>query len=205
MPRNVLRPLQIRRKTEMNMLARQIAFFAVLVSVPVGAWAFVFQPRNVEISAARNDVEVKLAQLEELREVEEINEDLELTLEQLQGALSDLRARIPDAAGIEDVLRRISEIAQENQLVVRSFKREKAITSAHYTEMPLKTVIEGEFKGIQRFLYDLEAMPRITRILDLSIERPGAMTRGRDQLPEGHVRADMTITIYAEPGKEIEQ
>lgn len=189
----------------MNMLARQVAFFAVLVAVPVGAWAFVFQPRNAEINAARNDVEVKLAQLEELREVEAINEDLEFTLEQLQGALTDLRARIPDAAGIEDVLRRIAEIAAENQLVVRSFKRENTVPSAHYTEMPLKTVIEGEFQGIHRFLYDLEAMPRITRILDLSIERPGMMTRSRDQLPEGHVSAEMTITIYAEPVEETEQ
>jgi len=189
----------------MNNLARQIAFFAVLIAVPVGAWAFVFQPRNTEIAAARKDVQIKLAQLEELREVESINADLEATLEQLQSALTDLRARIPDAAGIEDVLRRIAEIAQQNQLVVRSFKREKAVPAAHYTEMPLKTVIEGEYQGIQRFLYDLEAMPRITRILDLSIERPGAMNRGRDQLPEGHVRAQMTITIYAEPGKETEQ
>lgn len=189
----------------MNMIARQVAFFAVLIAVPVGAWAFVFHPRNVEIGVARNDVEVKLAQLEELRQVESINADLETTLEQLQGALSDLRARIPDAAGIEDVLRRIAEIAQENQLVVRSFNREKAVPAAHYTEMPLKTVIEGEFQGIQRFLYDLEAMPRITRILALTIEQPGVMTRGREELPEGHLRAEMTITIYAEPGKETEQ
>lgn len=189
----------------MKMIVRQVAFFAVLIAVPVGAWVFVFHPRNVEISAARSNVELKLAQLEELREVETINEDLETMLEQLQGALTDLRARIPDVAGIEDVLRRIAEIAQENQIVVRSFKREKAVPAAHYTEMPLKTVLEGEFHGIQRFLYDLEAMPRITRILALTIEKPGAMTRGRVGIPEGHVRAEMTITIYAEPGKETGQ
>lgn len=186
----------------MNTLARQIAFIAVVIAVPVGAWAFVFHPRNVEISAARQDVDLKLAQLEELRKVESINEDLEFTLEQLQGALTDLRARIPDAAGIEDVLRRIAEIAQENQLVVRSFNREKAVSAAHYTEMPLKTVIEGNFHGIQRFLYDLEGMSRITRILALTLEGPEGMNRGRTELPEGHVRAEMMIAIYAEPDKE---
>jgi Tfp pilus assembly protein PilO len=190
----------------MNKMLRQIAFFAVLMAVPLGAWAFVFRPRNAEIAMARADVDLRLIQLEELREVETINEDLEQTLEQLNSALMDLRARIPDAAGIEDILRRIAEITQENQLVVRSFKREKTVESAHYVEMPLKTVIEGSFEGIHRFLVDLERMPRITRILDMKIENPniGKMTRGNDQIAEGDVRAEMTITIYADLEKETQ-
>lgn len=190
----------------MNKMLRQVAFFAVLMAVPLGAWAFVFRPRNAEIAMARADVDLRLIQLEELREVETINEDLEQTLEQLNSALMDLRARIPDAAGIEDILRRIAEITQENQLVVRSFKREKTVDSAHYVEMPLKTVIEGSFEGIHRFLVDLERMPRITRILDMKIENPniGKMTRGNDQIAEGDVRAEMTITIYADLEKETQ-
>jgi Tfp pilus assembly protein PilO len=190
----------------MNKMLRQIAFFAVLMAVPLGAWAFVFRPRNAEIAMARADVDLRLIQLEELREVETINDDLEQTLEQLNSALMDLRARIPDAAGIEDILRRIAEITQENQLVVRSFKREKTVDSAHYVEMPLKTVIEGSFEGIHRFLVDLERMPRITRILDMKIENPniGKMTRGSDKIAEGDVRAEMTITIYADLEKETQ-
>ena len=190
----------------MNKMLRQIALFAVLMAVPLGAWAFVFRPRNAEIAMARADVDLRLIQLEELREVETINDDLEQTLEQLNSALMDLRARIPDAAGIEDILRRIAEITQENQLVVRSFKREKTVDSAHYVEMPLKTVIEGSFEGIHRFLVDLERMPRITRILDMKIENPniGKMTRGSDKIAEGDVRAEMTITIYADLEKETQ-
>ncbi|MEC8819047.1 MAG: hypothetical protein VXX30_08140, partial [Planctomycetota bacterium] len=101
----------------MSNRTRQVLFFVILVGVPIGAWAFVFHPRNQAISAARIDVDLKRAQLEELREVEAINADLETTLATLQSALRQLRARIPDAAGVEDVLRRIAEIAQQNRLV----------------------------------------------------------------------------------------
>lgn len=189
----------------MTHMIRQFAFFAVLLAVPIGAWAFVFRPRNAEIATARLDVDMKLIQLDELREVETINEDLEATLTQLQDALSELRARIPDAAGIEDVLRRIAEITQQNHLVVRSFKREQTVPAAHYSEMPLKTVIEGPFHGIHRFLVDLERMPRITRILDMKLEKPSKkMTRGREELADGDIRAEMTITIYSDPDKETE-
>ena len=48
---------------------RQVLFFVILVGVPIGAWAFVFHPRNQAISAARIDVDLKRAQLEELREL----------------------------------------------------------------------------------------------------------------------------------------
>lgn len=191
----------------MNHMLRQIAFYAVLLAVPLGAWAFVFRPRNSEIAMARADVDMKLIQLEDLREVETINEDLEATLLHLESALAELRARIPDAAGIEDVLRRIAEITQENKLVVRSFKREKTVASAHYIELPMKTVIEGPYDGIHRFLIDLESMPRITRILDMTIENPNTnkMTRGSGGLSSGEVRAEMTITIYADPDKQEDQ
>ncbi|MEE2681816.1 MAG: type 4a pilus biogenesis protein PilO [Planctomycetota bacterium] len=181
---------------------RQAIFFAILLAVPLGAWAFVFHPRNQAIAAARSDVDLKVSQLQELREVESINASLEVTLGSLQSALHDLRARIPDAAGVEDVLRRIAEIAQQNELVIRSFKRQEAVDSAHYTEMSLETVIEGPFSGVHQFLFDLEGMPRITRILDMTIEKPARMVRGSNQIPPGHVRSEMTITIYAEPEKE---
>ena len=49
-------------------------------------------------------------------------------------------------------------MATENQLVVRSFKRERAVPGAHYTEMPLATVIEGRFAGIHQFLHDLNRL-----------------------------------------------
>ena len=188
----------------MNHTIRQFAFLAVLVAVPVSAWAFVFRPRNQEIAMARADVDLRLIQLEELREVEMINSDLEVTLQQLEGALDDLRARIPDVAGVEDVLRRIAEITGEHDLVVRSFRREKTVTSNHYAELPLKTVIEGSFHGIHRFLIDLERIPRITRILDLRIENPDfdRMTRSGARIATGEVRAEMTITIYADQAKE---
>jgi Tfp pilus assembly protein PilO len=186
----------------MNNNTRQIIFFVILIAVPLGAWIFVFHPRNQAIASARVDVDLKVAQLEELREVESINANLEVTLGDLQFALEDLRARIPDAAGVEDVLRRIAEIAQDNKLVIRSFRREKGVTAAHYTEMPLETVIEGLFSGVHQFLFDLERMPRITRILDMNIEKPARMVRGSNQLSNGHIRAEMTITIYADPEKE---
>ena len=186
----------------MNNNTRQIIFFSILLAVPLGAWVFVFHPRNQAIAAARLDVDLKVMQLEELREVESINANLEVTLGSLQSALTDLRARIPDATGVEDVLRRIAEIAQENKLVIRSFKRQQAVDSAHYTEMSLETVIEGPFSGIHQFLFDLERMPRITRILDMTIEKPTRMVRGSSQVAQGHIRSEMTITIYAEPEKE---
>ena len=57
----------------MKFFTRQTAFIMILLAVPLGAWTFVFKPRNADIAAARIDIDIKLAQLDDLHAIETID------------------------------------------------------------------------------------------------------------------------------------
>ena len=68
-------------------------------------------------------------------------------------------------------------------------------------ELPLKTVIEGNFDGFYQFLLDLESLPRITRVHQLKILKLGMGPRDNDQITVGGaMRAEFTLSIYFNDG-----
>jgi type IV pilus assembly protein PilO len=183
----------------MKLGIREIAFLLVLAAIPVAAWFFVFEPRNQDIEESRQEIakmETTLVRLDQLtREVGDVRE----AISEAEVRLAEFRQNIPDADEVDDMLAEIHRIGERNSLSIAS------IEDQGYAEIPLSMQIEGQFKGLYRFLIDLERLPRIIRVQNLELERNMVESRGRkvdDEVVHGMIDASMTLVIYCEGGME---
>jgi type IV pilus assembly protein PilO len=181
---------------------RDLIFAGVLLGVPVASYLFVFSPRNAQIKQAKTEIEAKQARLMDLSKLTGRIPDLGKEIQNWEEALKRLDEKLPDEEGVDAILGQITEIAQGNKLVVKNVKGEKAIPAALYMELPLRTTIEGSFDGFYQFLLDIEALPRITRVHNLTMARLEP-ERGEDKpIAPGSMRAEFVLSIYFDGGDQ---
>ena len=143
---------------------RELIFFIVLFTVPIASYFYVFKPKNEEISAAREEMRIKMARLDQLADVVSKIDDIGAAIEVGRESIAMIEAKLPSARDVEGILQQVWQIADRNALTVRSVKSEAPVPAALYMELPLRVVMEGQFDGFYEFLLELEKLPRITRI-----------------------------------------
>ena len=174
---------------------RELIFMIVLLAVPLASYMYVFKPRNEEIRQARQEVEVKQARLNRLREVSSRIDDVESAIRQGEIAIDVIESKLPSKQDVEVILEDIWKITKKHRLAVKSIKNEKQLSSATYKEQPLRVTIEGSFTGFYEFLLELEKLDRITRVHHLKIMRMSA-GRGGSSAARGAIKAEFTLSIY---------
>ncbi|HAC09223.1 MAG: type 4a pilus biogenesis protein PilO [Phycisphaeraceae bacterium] len=185
----------------MKLGIREMIFLLVLAAIPVAAWFFVFEPRNQDIEQSRREIaqmETTLVRLDQL--TDEVG-DVRTAIDEAELRLADFRRNIPDANEVDDMLAEIHRIGERNALGISSIRALNRTETQGYAEIPLSLEIDGSFRGLYRFLIDLERLPRITRVRDLKLERNLVESRGRgddDDTPAGQIDASMTVVIYCE-------
>jgi len=181
----------------MNTTARQIGFFVALLGIPLTAWYTVFRPQNVDIAEAMQDIATRQSQLDRIAKLAERIPDLMAALVTGEQLVQQIEAQLPRRRDVEGVLENIWQIAERNGMQVRSVKTKPPVPSAVYMELPLEVSMDGPFEGFYRFLLELETMPRITRLSQMSIQEAGMKVRGpQNELPAGAVATQFTLSIY---------
>jgi len=180
---------------------RDFAFYAVIVAIPIASYFLVFAPRNAEIAKARDEISAKRTRLADLSRLTARIGDLGREIAEREEELDRLNQKLPDREGVDRILEQVTQIAQRSNLAVRSVKGEKAVTAGPAMELPLKTVIEGDFEGFYQFLLDVESLPRITRVHSMKIAKLGMGPRDnpKDAIG-GAMRAEFTLSIYFNDG-----
>lgn len=174
----------------MKFTFREFFFILVLMALPVAAYYFVFEPRNVQIAAARDEIKKKQAKLDELNAATRGINDLGEQIDRLQKTIDLFEEKLPAEREVEVILREVWQLATGNKLNPKSIRTDKAITTAHYSELPMKMTILGNFDGFYNFLLELEKLPRITRMPKMTLKK----------LPEdeGAVEATVILSIFYE-------
>ncbi|MAD19970.1 MAG: hypothetical protein CMJ52_07080 [Planctomycetaceae bacterium] len=185
----------------MNLGIREMVFLVVLAAIPVAAWFFVFEPRNQDIEQSRREIAQMESTLVRLDQLTEEVGDVRNAIDDAEFRLSDFRRNIPDANEVDDMLAEIHRIGERNALGIASIRALQRTETQGYSEIPLSLDIKGSFRGLYRFLIDLERLPRITRIRDLEFSRSLVESRGRTEdaeVVQGRLDARMTVVIYCE-------
>jgi type IV pilus assembly protein PilO len=170
---------------------RQLLFCGVLLALPVSSYFVVFRPVNAKIELGRKEIEHKQALLTKLREATAQTDDLVRANEQIRQSIEALQAKLPSSKEMDNVLRQVSGIAAKNGLRVPTFKKnDKTAPAGLAMEQPLDIEITGDFDGFYKFLLDLEQLPRITRITDLSIDRSDKV--------DGEMKTKFVLSVYYE-------
>lgn len=161
---------------------------AVILATPVAAWWFAFVPENRYIRLMQEDLRGKETMLDKLREETSRNRDLQAANEELKLSVQLIEERLPDTKEIDAIVRQVTDLALISGLEAPAIKSAKPVASALYMEQPLEMEVKGNFPGFFRFISEVEKLPRITRIHDMTVT---SRTEGDVEL-----NAKFTLSIY---------
>lgn len=172
---------------------REVIFILLLAAVPVGAFLFVFEPRQEQIDRVREEVRSKRAKLTELENATRRMPDLGREIERLKGAIEQIEIKLPDERKFDEVLKQVWELAAQQRLTPKSIRTEKPVSAAQYSELPIAMEIIGDFDSFYSFMLELEKMPRITRMRQLKLSKKA----NKDEAP-GQVQAKFVLSVFFE-------
>jgi type IV pilus assembly protein PilO len=181
----------------MNGLFRQLVFLAALSAVPILTWHFVFVPQNERIESVTVEIHERQAKIDSIDQLAASAHDLSEVVEAGHRAIDLVESKLPSQQDVEHILEQTWSIARQHGLVVKSVRSEQPVPAMVYMEQPLTVELEGPFEGFYAFLLDLELLPRITRMFNLTLRKIDTLSGPvKDDLPPGSVNATFMLSIY---------
>lgn len=170
---------------------RELIFIIVLFAIPLGAFQYVFRPRNSEMALARKEIAEKGRRLAELNATTARIDDLGKAISEGEDAIDVVEAKLPSEQNVDEVLRQVWKLARRHNLIIKTVEPKKRVPASQYMELPISVELEGNFDGFYEFLRDLEQMPRLTRMKELNMKR-------RDD-EDGSMDASFILSVYFQP------
>lgn len=177
----------------MRLGPRELMMLLGVLLIPAGAFMLAFKPQNQRI----NDDRLALAHMKEmlgkLREETKGNEDLEATNGEIAMQIDSMESRLPTNKEIDEIIRQVSILAVDNGLGAPTLKTEKPVAAAAYREQPLTMEVSGRWDGFYSFMQQVERLPRITRVVKMTMER---------DKDEDLVEVEFQLSIYFRQDEE---
>jgi Tfp pilus assembly protein PilO len=178
---------------------RDILFLLLLVSIPLGAWWFVFRPQNARNAEMLSQIEARQTKLRALSQTTAMIGDLQTEIASLEKGINFFQSKLPNEKEMDQVLQEVWRLAEANRLVTKSIrtlqKKDEPGAAPGPNEQPISVQFEGDFTGFYSFLLALETQPRIMRISQMTLKK-------LDKAGEGMMQASFVMSIFFESGKE---
>lgn len=167
---------------------RKAVFFILLVGLAYVAYQKMIKPANIDLNEKRAKVESQLAKLAEFEKMAAATENVNKQLAEVQQAIDFFESKLPPTSEIDKVLRDVTVIAQKQGLKSKIFQTLTKKENSGRVEQPLKMELVGNFNSFYSFLLELEKLPRIMKIRELTLKK-----QAKD---EGQVTAGFIISIF---------
>lgn len=82
-------------------------------------------------------------------------------------------------------------MAEQNKLTTKTIRTMKSVRGAAYSEQPIEMNLNGDFAGFYEFMLQLERLPRLTRVQNMSLDKINGQ--------EGAMEAKLLLSIFFEP------
>ncbi len=172
----------------MNSQLRKAVGFIVLVAVAYLAYTYMIAPANKHLAEQRNQVDRKIAKLNELENARLAANDLSRQLKELEEAVYFFESKLPNQSEVHKVLEQVTLIAQRHGLQPKTIRTLKQQECNGYIEQPLRMELYGDFNSYYSFLLELEKLPRITKVRELDLKK--------DRQNEGSATARFTVSVF---------
>jgi len=175
----------------MKLGIREFAVFVLLLGVLAGAYVLGFSRLQQQQVALRADIQTKRATLEDLRTTAAAAKEIGQQLDRLSTSLDYFEQRLPRQKEVDQILQEIWKLAEANSLSTKSVRPMKIERGPRCSEQPIELMFEGYYPGFNKFMKNLEALNRITRVTQMSLIRVD-----RSDAP---MKIKMTLIIFYEP------
>lgn len=133
---------------------------------------WIYLPRNTEIT----EMEENLVALEQDRDRKlALVSNLPLLRQQvadLNAALKEAVAQLPDTKEIPDLLSGISAVAREAGLEIQQFRQKPENYQEFYAEVPVEILVKGTYWQVEEFFKRVSDLTRIVNVGDIGIKAP---------------------------------
>lgn len=177
----------------MRLGPREMMMLLGVLLIPAGAFMLAFKPQNQRISDDRLALGHMKEMLGKLREETKGNDDLEATNGEVATQIDSMESRLPTNKEIDEIIRQVSILAVDNGLGAPTLKTEKPVAAAAYREQPLTMEVSGQWDGFYSFMQQVERLPRITRVVKMTMER---------DKEEDLVEVEFQLSIYFRQDEE---
>lgn len=124
-------------------------------------------------------------------------------LKKIEASLADMLKKMPSKAEVAELLRRISQKAQESGLEISLFETQAPVSKQFYYELPTKMEVLGQYEELGLFVSSLATLPRIVTIHNVKINSPeNEKTANKDK--KGRLEMKAIIRTYNESAEEDE-
>ena len=178
----------------MKMGFREIIFMLLLLATPLGAYFFLFEPRNEQIFQAQIEMQKKREKLKSLKIAHVHFSDLENEIKRLNNTVAAFEEKLPAKREVDVILKQVTDLVAAENLITKRIKPEKQISLAQFTALPIKMTLTGKFDDFYNFLLGFEKLQRVTRIPSWKIYKKSA---GKDDKKDSMV-ADIEFRIFYE-------
>ncbi|MGA2914912.1 MAG: type 4a pilus biogenesis protein PilO [Sedimentisphaerales bacterium] len=167
---------------------RKIVLFVMMLGLAWFAYIYMIKPADAAIDRQRQQINTKLAKLNELEKLSSQADDISRQLSKLSEAVGFFRNKLPPESEIHKVLENITLIAQKQGLVPGTITALKTQECNGYIEQPLKMELAGSFYAFYTFLTEAEKSPRIIRVRELEVKI--------DDKNPAEVKANVVISVF---------
>jgi len=158
----------------LDMPVRQrVLLLVAIVFVVFGGYAYlIYWPRADEITdkeqnvvALRADRDRKAALVANMSQAKQEVADL-------NAALKQAIAQLPDTKEIPDLLSGISAVARDSGLEIQQFKQKTEVYQEFYAEVPVEILVRGAYWQVEAFFQRVSDLTRIVNMSDIGIKAP---------------------------------
>ncbi len=157
-------------KIEKLRLRVRIIFFVLTVLLLGGLFAyFIYLPKSNEIARLEDKIENLERQLLLAKSRARNLEKLKAEMAQVEADFQEALKLLPNEREIPSLLRTITQMGNDSNLVFHLFKPENEVPKDFYIEIPVSIEVDGGFLDVATFFDKVGGMERIVNIVNVSM------------------------------------
>jgi type IV pilus assembly protein PilO len=154
------------------------------------------QPTTRHEAELKQEIEDRQRALADLEKSTAGIDDIDRKIKELQEAVQFFESKLPQEKEVETVLAQVWKMAEANALQARTIKSGRTEHTANYSDQSIEMSLSGDFTGFYLFMQQLEKLPRLTRVTDMTL------TKISDH--DGQMQATLTLSVFFEPSDGVQ-
>lgn len=170
----------------------RIAICVIALVGGVAAYYFLYdEPTNRRRQDLSSEIEQRQRALADLERSTAGIDDINHKIKELQDAVQFFESKLPQEKDVESILAQVWKLAEANSLQAKTIRSGKTERTANYSDQSIEMSLSGDFTGFYLFIQQLEKLPRLTRVVDMSLTKISER--------DGQMQATLTLNIFFEP------
>jgi type IV pilus assembly protein PilO len=152
-------------------LGAQVGVFAFLGLLLYGVfWWFLYSPMQAEIQNKQTTKRNLQAEVDNAKTTAARLPEFRREVERKEATLQALSRILPSQKEVDDLLRKVQQLAAESSLDVLRFKPEATKPQNFYAEWPISLELDGSYHNLAYFFDRLSRLSRIVNVSNLDIQ-----------------------------------